>query len=70
MNWSCRGRKCSCPNVWYYSGMCLETLKKMMKHLSQDLNSETSKDEAVDLPIEIQDCELNSSLCFPFANNS
>jgi hypothetical protein len=51
MNWKGCGRKCPCPNLWYYSGMCLEALRKTMKLVSQDLNSESLKDEAVVSPI-------------------
>jgi hypothetical protein len=39
MNWRGCGRKRSCPNFKYYTGICLEGLTKTMKNLSQDSRS-------------------------------
>jgi hypothetical protein len=36
MNWSGCGRKLSWPSLRYYPGICLETLRKTLKNISQD----------------------------------
>lgn len=45
MNWKGCGRKCSCSNLKYYSGMSGGT--EEYYKASKDMNSDTPKDEAL-----------------------